>query len=115
MKSKIPKAPSEPEERFFLAWKVLGGPLPEREYQFSPPRKWRFDFAWAIEKIAIEIEGGVHEGAHRGRHMRQEGFAADCEKYNAAALLGWRILRLTPDMIQPTLLNRIILELGRSL
>jgi very-short-patch-repair endonuclease len=111
----LPKAKSEPEERFALTWKVLGGPRLEREFAFAPPRKWRFDFARPIEKIAIEIEGGVHEGEHRGRHMREEGFAADCEKYNAAALMGWRIVRLTPDMIQPTLLNRIILELGRSL
>jgi len=111
----LPKAKSEPEERFALAWKVLGGPPFEREYLVAPPRKWRLDFAWPAAMIAVEIEGGIHEGASRGRHMRQEGFAADCEKYNAAALMGWRILRLTPDMIQPTLLNRIILELGRSL
>jgi hypothetical protein len=47
--------------------------------------------------LAVEVEGGswVH-----GRHVRAKGFAADCEKYNAAVLLGWRILRFTPAMIE---------------
>jgi very-short-patch-repair endonuclease len=114
MATKIPKAKSPCEESFALAWKVLGGPEPEREYKFHPSRNWRFDFAWPDREIAVEIEGGVHEGASRGRHMRQEGFARDCEKYAEAALMGWRVLRLTPAMIQPALLQRLILELARS-
>lgn len=113
--AKIPAAKSEPEERFALAWKVLGGPRLEREYQFAPPRKWRFDFARPIEKIAVEIDGGIHEGAGRGRHLRQDGYEKDLEKLNTAALLGWRCLRLSPGMIQPALLQRIILEIQRSL
>lgn len=115
IKSKIPKAKSEPEERFALAWKVLGGPEPEREYQFAAPRKFRFDFAWPHEKIAVEIDGGIHEGAARGRHMRQDGYEKDLEKLNLACFLGFRVWRLTPGMIQPALLQRLILEIQRSL
>jgi very-short-patch-repair endonuclease len=112
--SKVPAAKSEPEERFMITWKSLGGPTPEREFAFHPSRKWRFDFAWPRVMIAVEIEGGVREGASRGRHMRQAGFIADAEKYNFAALMGWRVVRLAPSMIQPALLEQIMLELRRS-
>jgi hypothetical protein len=74
--TKIPKAKSEPEERFNIAWRSLGGPKPEREYRFCE-RKWRFDFAWPEVRIAVEIEGGINEGKRRGYHMRKEGFLKD--------------------------------------
>ena len=64
----------------------------EREYRFHPTRLWRFDFAFAYRKIAIEIEGGTWSG---GRHTRGSGYAEDCLKYNEAAKLGWTILRYT--------------------
>lgn len=70
---------------------------PEREYRFHPTRKWRFDFAYVAEKIAIECEGGTWQG---GRHTRGEGFERDCEKYNTAAVLGWRVLRFTAGMLK---------------
>jgi len=62
----------------------------EREYKFHPVRKWRFDFADPHGKVAVEIEGGAFSG---GRHTRGAGFIADCEKYNAAILMGWRVFR----------------------
>ena len=71
--------------------------LPVREYRFHPTRRWRFDFAWPGEQIAGEVEGGTWK---YGRHNRAEGFAKDCEKYNAAALLGWRVFRFTREMIE---------------
>lgn len=112
-RAKLPQPLSEPEERFAIAWRVLGGPVFEREYRFCE-RMWRFDFAWPAVKIAVEIEGGVHDGARRGRHMRMGGFEKDCEKYNFAALDGkWRIIRLTQNMVQPLLLGKIALEIRR--
>lgn len=74
----------------------LNLPIPEPEYKFHPHRKWRFDFAYPQFKIAIEQEGGVWTG---GRHTRSKGFLNDMEKYNEAAILGWRLLRITPQMI----------------
>jgi very-short-patch-repair endonuclease len=65
------------------------------ELRFHPSRQWRFDYAIPELKIAIEIEGGVWT---RGRHNRGTGFIKDMEKYNAAASLGWLLLRFTPDM-----------------
>lgn len=66
------------------------------ELLFHPERKWRFDVACHAESIAIEIEGGVFV---RGRHSRGKGMINDMEKYNAAVVLGWRLLRYTPDQM----------------
>lgn len=77
-------------------------PLPVREYIFHPARKWRFDFAWPDKKLAVECEGAVWS---RGRHTRGKGFIADCEKYNAAALLGWRVLRYTTNQIDQVVVD----------
>lgn len=63
----------------------------EREFKFHPKRRWRFDFAWPEKKVALETEGGVWSG---GRHTSAVGFILDCEKYNAAALGGWKVLRV---------------------
>ena len=73
-----------------------GLPLPVAEHRFHPTRLWRFDYAWPAQKIALEVEGGIWTG---GRHISPAGFIADLEKYNAAAVLGWRIIRLTPKSI----------------
>ena len=78
-----------------IEWDAL--PRPVTEYQFHPTRKWRFDFAYPDAKVAIEVEGGSFSG---GRHTRGAGFEEDCEKYNAAALRGWCVLRVTPRMIE---------------
>ncbi len=65
-----------------------------KEYRFYAPRKWRFDYALPLYKIAVEVEGGVWTA---GRHIRPQGFLNDITKYNTAALLGWRVFRTTPD------------------
>lgn len=65
-----------------------------KEYKFHPTRRWRFDFAIPEYKIAIEIDGGVWT---YGRHNRSAGYIADMEKFNAAASLGWVVLKFTPD------------------
>ena len=62
------------------------------EYKFHPERRWRFDHAYVSLKVAVEYEGGIWTG---GRHNRGIGYKKDCEKYNAAVKLGWRVLRYT--------------------
>jgi hypothetical protein len=76
--------------------KALKLPLPEPEYRFDPSRRWRFDWVWKDKKLALEVEGGVWRG---GRHTNPKGFLSDLEKYNAAALQGWCVIRCTPQMI----------------
>ena len=89
-------------------------PAPEREYRFHPSRRWRFDFAWPTKKIALEVEGGIYAG---GRHTRGSGFQKDAEKYNAAALAGWRVLRVTARDVKRgvalSLIERALREEGR--
>lgn len=83
------------EAEHALAWQLDLMRIPhEREVVFAPPRKWRADFR--IGNLLIEVEGGVWTA---GRHTRGSGFEADCEKYAKAMLLGYRVLRVTPAMI----------------
>jgi very-short-patch-repair endonuclease len=80
------------EARFELLWKAIEGEPFVTEYVFAKPRRFRFDFAWPNEKVAVECEGGTWVG---GGHNRGAGYASNCEKYNLAAELGWRVLRYT--------------------
>lgn len=82
---------------FMAQARAVGLSLPTLEHRFAAPRRWRFDLAWPEQRVALEIEGGVWTG---GRHTRPQGFLGDIEKYNAAAELGWRVLRCTPDQVR---------------
>lgn len=73
-----------------------GLPTPVAEYPFHPERRWRFDYAWPDQKIAIEVEGGIWTG---GRHTSQGGFIGDMEKYTEAAVMGWCVIRITPKAL----------------
>lgn len=88
---------SEGEETLALHIRAEKLPAPEREYRFAPPRFWRFDFAYPAQKLAIEVEGGVWNG---GRHTRGSGYVKDLEKYNTAALNGWRVLRFATEQVR---------------
>ena len=76
---------------------LVGFPDPSTELLFHPKRKWRFDFAWEEQKLALEIHGGIHSG---GRHTRGRGFVEDRAKMNEATLLGWTVLEVTPEHIK---------------
>lgn len=77
-----------------ITW--AGLPQPVREHRFHPTRRWRFDFAWPAHLLALEIDGATWS---QGRHTRGKGYRDDCVKLNEAALLGWRVLRVTSDMV----------------
>lgn len=84
----------------------------EMEFRFCPERRWRFDFAWPKERLAVEIEGGAWIA---GRHVRGKGYEQDCEKYNEAALRGWRLLRFTARQVRDgTALAHILRALGQA-
>ena len=76
-----------------FVWKEINLPAPCREFLFHPIRKWRFDFAWPNLSLAIEIEGGLYV---QGGHVRGAMYEKNLEKYNAAAELGWLVLRYSP-------------------
>lgn len=86
---------------FLAALRAAGVPEPVAEHRFAPPRRWAFDFAWPDQKLAVEIEGiFYHAGQGKSRHQGGKGYEADCAKYNAAVLAGWRVLRYTPAMLR---------------
>lgn len=76
----------------------LGGlPEPAREFRFHPTRRWRFDCAFVDAKVAVEIDGGTWTST--SRHTRGSGWLADQEKMNEAAILGWRVIHVTPAQV----------------
>lgn len=88
---------SDLELEFLSQVRLAGLPEPEREYKFHPVRRWKFDFCWPSKMVAVELEGGTWTG---GRHTRPVGFEKDCEKYNEAAIMGWKVLRFTANMVR---------------
>lgn len=62
------------------------------EHRFCPKRRFRFDVALPDKKLAIEYEGLF---SAKSRHTTISGYVSDCEKYNLAQRLGWRVLRYT--------------------
>lgn len=79
----------------------------QREYRFHQVRKFRFDFAIPEHRIAIEMDGGVWMKGG-GRHNRPAGFLKDMEKFNLAATMGWRVVRVTPrDLLTSRTLDMI--------
>ena len=73
-------------------------PEPLREYRFAKHigRRYAADFAWPLDQLLVEVEGGIFSG---GRHTRGAGYEEDLNKYNLAALLGYRVLRFSERQI----------------
>lgn len=106
-----------------LANQFIPNAYQDKELQFHPDRKWRFDFACEREKIAVELQGGgwgnvvvcdgcgkkvmrrlkdgqlrpVREG---GRHQNPKALEGEYEKLNEAQRIGWRVFLFSPDMIR---------------
>lgn len=94
-----------------LLYAYCSDDLLEIEYRFDPTRRWRFDVAVPAKKIAFEVEGGTWSG---GRHVNPIGFEKDCEKYNKACALGWKVFRLTPKLITEEYIDGLIATLVSS-
>ena len=78
---------------------------PVSEYRFRPDRRWRFDYAWLEERVALEVQSGIWS---QGRHTRGAALLQEWEKLNAAAALGWRILYCQPsDLLKPETIEAI--------
>ena len=68
---------------------------PQPEYKFHGTRRWRFDWAFPEQMVAVEVDGGQWT-AHGGRHMTDK----DRDKGNHAAALGWRVLHFSPEQLE---------------
>lgn len=78
----------------------MGEPAPTLEVEFAQPaRDWSFDLAWPADRVALEVDGGAFIPGG-GRHTRGAGFREDQAKTNAAALLGWIVLRTLPEKLE---------------
>jgi len=86
-------------------------PPPDREYPAIPGRRFRFDFAWPIEKLLVEVQGGTWI---KGGHSTGAGIARDCEKGCIAVVQGWRVLHVTRDQIEAGKAIRWIEDILRS-
>lgn len=94
------------------AWFTSQGfPVPVTEFKFKEGRRWAFDYCWPDLKIAFECEGGKWK---IGRHQRPQGFENDCFKYSWAAILGWKVIRATTDMIRTGEASVLISEALRA-
>jgi len=63
-----------------------------REHRFHPTRKFRFDYAWPDQKVAMEVDGGLFvKGGHSRGAAREYDMARDAE----AMMLGWKVLRVS--------------------
>jgi very-short-patch-repair endonuclease len=69
----------------------------EQEFKFHPKRKWKADFHLVEKMILVEIEGGIWSG---GRHTRGKGYIGDMEKYNAAVMMGYQVIRFSTEQVK---------------
>ncbi len=90
------KVPNEFEAKLARELKTLKIKF-EQEFYFHPDRKWRADFHLIDKKILVEIEGGIWSG---GRHTRGKGYIGDMEKYNAATMMGFQVIRFSTDQVK---------------
>ena len=100
---------SDLERDFIFQLQAARVPQFVTEYRFAAAlgRQWRFDIAFPFYELAVELEGGVWS---QGRHVRGSGFIADCDKYNTAALMGWRVLRFTRQHVDDGSALRMVEE-----
>lgn len=87
------------EYAFLTLWKQCaeGYPDPVSEYRIVPDRRYRWDYCFPAERIALEIQGGTWTG---GSHGRGSGIRRDCEKNNLAVAAGWKVFYVTTDMLR---------------
>ncbi len=79
-----------------------------REYRPLEHRRYRIDFAFPEEKLAIEFDGYRHHGFSR------EGFRKGLERQNLLVMDGWRMLRYSLTDVRDRM-DAILEEVERSL
>lgn len=111
-KVKGEKVPNEFEAKLARELKTLKIEF-EQEFEFHPKRKWRADFHLVGKKILVEVEGAIWSG---GRHTRGKGYIGDMEKYNAATMMGFQVLRFSTEQVKSGLaiqqIEKMVGDLG---
>ena len=84
-----PALESALEAKTWLLVQRSGLPLPRRQYPVSlPGGRYRLDFAWPEQRIALECDGWEHHG-------RQSAFAPDRARLAEFAAARWHVLPVT--------------------
>lgn len=111
-KVKGEKVPNEFEAKLATELKTLKIDF-EQEFEFHQARKWRADFHLIDKKILVEVEGGIWSG---GRHTRGKGYLGDMEKYNAATMMGFQVIRFSTEQVKSGLaiqqIEKMVGDLG---
>lgn len=96
------REPSPLERHAAHMMHIAGVPKPEPWYRFmrDEGRAFEFDFAWPEQMVAFEVEGLATKRNPKSRHQTWSGYSRDCEKYNLAAIRGWRVIRATQSQIE---------------
>ncbi len=109
--SKKRKPKTDYKEIFLTHLRMAKLPLPTHgegcenpELMFHETRKWRFDFAWESQKVAVEYQGlnwaALNNPANsQSGHQSIKGLMNDCEKFTEASLLGWTLILITAETV----------------
>ena len=98
-------APSELEDELASAIRESDLPEPVREYKALQDRKFLWDFAWAEQRLLVEVQGGIFR---KGAHSTGLGIERDMLKLNLATLAGYRSLQFSRRMIEDGTAIKII-------
>lgn len=87
--------------------RIISAGLPEGvpQHRFHPTRRWRFDRAWPERMVALELEGGIYR---HGWHQSIGGYQKDLDKYNAAAIIGWKVIRCSREDVRDGTMVRLL-------
>lgn len=86
--------------------RAAGLPEPVPEYQWHPHRRYRADYAFPLQRVLIEYDGGLFIN---GGHSRGKARLYDMAKDRAATLLGWRTLRYGVNEMAQTVADLLVL------
>lgn len=109
-KKEVAKEKRERLERLLLGQiKQADIPTPEWQYKglYNYPglRNKPWDLAWPAAKLLVEVNGGEWT---QGRHARGQGMIDDYAKWNAATLLGWRVLLFAGTQVKNGIAVKVI-------
>src|SRR5262249_36814710 len=77
------------EAKVWLTLRRSGLPAPARQHWVTAPSgRYRLDFAWLPQKLALECDGWEH-------HNSRAAFGKDRERLSELVSLGWRLLLVT--------------------
>ncbi len=95
LKIVLPK--KDPKQLQFIKNQLTLSAIPyTEEFRFDKKRLFRADIALPDHHILIEYEGIIRQKtAQKSRHTTITGYSKDCEKYNLAAMNGYRVFRYT--------------------